>query len=223
MFRIFIVEDDATIATVIAEELAGWGLEAFCAADFTDVLGEFLQRKPQLVLLDLALPFRSGFYWCSEIRKISQVPILFISSASDNMNQITALHQGADDFIAKPFDLQVLVAKIQAMLRRTYDFTPSSELLSHRGATLNKETAVLHYEDQSIGLTRNELFILTLLMENRGRVIQRGTIMRKLWDDESFIDDNTLTVNIARLRKKLEEAGLRDYIQTKKGLGYCIP
>lgn len=223
MYRIFIVEDDPTIANVLSEELAGWGFETRCAADFSNVMSEFMGWDPQLVLLDLALPTRSGFYWCAEIRKLSQVPVIFLSSVADNMNMVTALHQGADDFISKPFDLQVLVAKVQAMLRRTYDFSASSNLITHRDATLDRESAVLRYGGRSIDLTRNELFILTLLMENRGKVVQRETIMRKLWDDESFIDDNTLTVNVTRLRKKLEEAGLHDYIETKKGLGYCVP
>lgn len=223
MYRILIVEDDDTIAKVVSGELAGWGFETRCVRDFSDVMLDFHDMNPQLVLLDLALPCRSGFYWCAEIRKISQAPVVFISSASDNMNLVTALHQGADDFIAKPFDLQVLVAKVQALLRRCYDFGAAPELLSHRGAALDKDACVLRYEGQKIDLTRNELFILSLLMENRGRVVGRDALIRALWDDESFIDDNTLTVNVARLRRKLEDAGLDDYIATKKGLGYCIP
>lgn len=222
MYRILIVEDDATIARVLAEELDAWGFAPRAAADFAGVMDEFEAFAPQLVLLDLSLPFRSGFYWCAEIRKISQVPVVFISSAADNMNLVTALHQGADDFVAKPFDLQVLVAKVQALLRRSYDYSPAPELLSHRGAALDKDAALLRYGGHKVELTRNELFILTLLLESRGKVVSREAIMRRLWDDESFIDDNTLTVNVTRLRKKLEEAGLTDFITTKKGLGYCI-
>ncbi|MDR2932553.1 MAG: response regulator transcription factor [Oscillospiraceae bacterium] len=222
MYRIFIVEDGGTIARVMAEELSGWGLDACRAADFSNIMSEFAALNPHLVLLDLALPFRSGFYWCSEIRKSSKVPVIFLSSAADNMNMVTALHQGADDFIAKPFDLQVLVAKVQAMLRRSYDFTSPSEIVQHRGALLDKDAATLQYDNQKIELTRNEFLILALLLDNKGKVVQRETIMRRLWDDENFIDDNTLTVNVTRLRKKLEKAGLDDFIETKKGLGYCV-
>lgn len=221
MQKILIVEDDATIARVVAEALEGWGYETACAEDFGDVMSVFSTFGPQLVLLDLSLPQRSGFYWCEEIRKESSVPIVFISSAADNMNQVMALHRGADDFIAKPFDLTVLVAKVQALLRRSYSFAPpGGDSLPLPGATLDiGEMAIVHAGGK-VELTRNEFRILQMLTESRGRVLPREAIMRRLWDDESFIDDNTLTVNIARLRKKLMEAGCGDCICTKKGEGY---
>lgn len=223
MHRILIVEDDATIARIVAAELAGWGFAVRAVEDFAAVLDEFAAFSPQLVLMDLSLPHRSGFHWCGEIRRQSSVPIVFLSSAADNMNQVTALHQGADDFIAKPFDLPVLVAKVQAILRRTYDFAAPAEVLSHRGAVLNLGDMTLVYAGEKLDLTRNEFRILQMLLDNKGRVVTRDAIMRRLWDDESFIDDNTLTVNVARLRKKLEEAGLDGMIVTKKGEGYLAP
>lgn len=222
MHRILIAEDDTGIATAMASALAGWGYSVQIAQDFENVLATFTAYAPQLVLMDLSLPFRSGFHWCAEIRKISSAPIIFISSSADQMDLLTALHQGADDFIAKPFDLPVLVAKVQALLRRTYDFTQTPEVLSCRGAVLNLADANLYVGETRIELTRNEFKMLELLMQNKGRVVSRDAIMRKLWDDESFIDDNTLTVNITRLRKKLEDAGLANFITTRKGLGYCL-
>lgn len=223
MYKILIVEDDATIAGVMARHLREWGYEVQCAEDFEKVLQTFHAFAPQLVLLDLSLPYRGGFHWCAEIRKTSKVPILFVTSAADNMNLVTALHQGADDFVAKPFDLAVLVAKVQALLRRTYDFAAPADLLAHGDAVLNLSDSCLYVGETKVDLTRNEFRILQMLMEGKGRIVSRETIMRRLWDDESFIDDNTLTVNIARLRKKLEEAGLDDFVQTKKGQGYRVP
>lgn len=224
MHKILIVEDDATIAAVLAKELGGWGYKAMAVTDFAKVMETFCEYSPQLVILDLSLPHRSGFHWCGEIRKVSSVPIIFISSAADNMNMVTALHQGADDFIAKPFDLAVLVAKVQAILRRSYSFGGASgESLFARGAALNVNSMQLTAGDSAVELTKNEFRILQLLMENAGRVTPREAIMQKLWDDESFIDDNTLTVNINRLRKKLEAAGLANFIITKKGEGYMVP
>uniref|UniRef100_S0DE89 Putative transcriptional regulator n=1 Tax=termite gut metagenome TaxID=433724 RepID=S0DE89_9ZZZZ len=225
MQKILIVEDDATIARLVAQELEAWGYRAAQAEaeHFADILSLFRAEAPQLVLLDLSLPHRSGFHWCAEIRKESQVPILFISSAADNMNQVTALHQGADDFIAKPFDLPVLVAKVQAALRRSYTFAATPALPGHRGAVLDAAALALHHPGGRLELTRNESRILQTLLESKGRVVTREAIMRRLWNDESFIDDNTLTVNINRLRKKLDDAGLAGFIATKKGAGYLIP
>ena len=222
MYRILIVEDDLGIAQAMQNQIQTWNLEAKCVENFRDVMKEFAAYDPQLVLLDISLPFYNGYYWCTEIRKVSKVPILFISSASDNMNIVMAMNTGGDDFIAKPFDLNVLMAKIQATLRRTYDFGGQVSILQHRGAILNISDATLTYEGQRIELTKNDYRLLRTLMENKGKVVSRDMLMQKLWEMDSFVDENALTVNIARLRKKLENAGLTDFIGTKKGLGYII-
>ena len=222
MYRILIVEDDAVIASAVARHIAQWGLETRCVRDFRNVLGEFRDFDPQLVLLDLVLPAFDGYHWCREIRKVSSVPVIFVSSASDNLNIVMAMNMGGDDFIAKPFDLNVLLAKIQAILRRTYDFAAPAPTLEHRGAVLNTADASLTYQGQRIELTKNDYRILQTLLERKGSVVSRETLMEKLWETDSFVDENTLTVNIARLRRKLEAAGLPDYITTKKGLGYLI-
>lgn len=197
-------------------------MDAFCVQDFSSVLAEFAVKNPQLVLMDIHLPFFNGFHWCQEIRKVSKVPVIFLSSASDNMNIIMAVNMGGDDFIAKPFDLSVLTAKVQAMLRRTYEFAGETNFLEHRGAMLNTGSGVLNYRGKRIELTKNEWRILQSLLENKGKAVSRDMLMMHLWESDSFIDDNTLTVNVTRLRKKLEEAGLTDFIQTKKGVGYLI-
>ena len=222
MYKILIAEDDRVIARTIRIHLENWGCEARCAEDFNDLLTEFASYDPQLVLMDVSLPYYNGYYWCAEIRKISKVPIIFISSVSDNMNIIMAMNMGGDDFIAKPFDLSVLTAKVQAMLRRTYDFAGKSELLENRGAVLNVGAATLTYRDARIDLSKNEFKILHILMENKGQAVSREAIMARLWETDSFIDDNTLTVNVTRLRKKLEEAGLAGFIVTRKGVGYMV-
>ena len=184
---------------------------------------EFADFNPQLVLLDISLPFFNGYHWCSEIRKVSKVPIVFISSASDNMNIVMAMNMGGDDFIAKPFDLNVLTAKIQAILRRTYDFAGQTGLIEHRGAILSMQDASLTYDGQTVELSKNEYRILLTLLENKGKVVSRDTLMERLWATNSFVDENTLTVNITRLRRKLSDAGLEDFITTRKGMGYiCL-
>lgn len=223
MYRILIVEDDRTIGAAIEQQLCTWGFEVRCAQDFRNILGEFTVFSPQLVLLDISLPFFNGYHWCSEIRKVSKVPIVFISSASDNMNIVMAMNMGGDDFIAKPFELSVLIAKIQAILRRTYDFAGEVRMLSHREAFLNTADATLMYRGERMDLTKNEYRMLLTLMEEKGRVVSRETLMQRLWETDSFVDENTLTVNMTRLRKKLAGAGLRDFIVTKKGMGYLIP
>ena len=222
MYKIMIVEDDPVISGTVAHEIRHWGLEAQVVSDFSQVLAEFAACAPQLVLLDISLPFFNGYHWCQEIRRVSSVPIIFLSSSADNLNIVMAMNLGADDFIAKPFDLSVLMAKIQALLRRTYDFGGQSSLLEHRGALLNLGDATLSYKEQQVELTRNEFRILQLLMENKGRVVSREAIMTRLWAGDSFIDENTLTVNINRLRRKLDAAGLPDFITTKKGVGYLV-
>ena len=222
MYRIFIVEDDTGIAEGIKRQAEAWGLEVRCADDLRNVMGEFAAFSPHLVLLDITLPFFNGYHWCTEIRRFSSVPIIFISSASDNMNIIMAMNLGADDFIAKPFDSSVLIAKIQALLRRTYDFPASSPVLSHRGAILNTGTQALSYDGTDISLTKNEYRILAVLLEHKGSVVSREKLMERLWQTDSFVDENTLTVNVNRLRKKLDAVGLTDFITTKFGVGYLI-
>ena len=222
MYRILVVEDDEVIAGAIAKSVAKWGYEVECVSDFQDVLGHFVRFDPQLVLLDLSLPFYNGFHWCSEIRKLSKVPIIFISSASDNLNIVLAMNMGGDDFIVKPFDLTVLAAKIRALLRRTYDFAGQTNLLEHKGAILNLSEATLTYQGEKVQLTRNEHRILQLLLENKGQVVTREALMNYLWEKDSYVDDNTLTVNVTRLRRKLEGLGLRGVIVTKKSMGYMV-
>ena len=222
MYKIYLVEDDIVIADAIQKHLAAWGWEVRRATDFQNVLADLIAFDPQLVLLDITLPFYNGYHWCGEIRKLSKVPIIFLSSASDSLNIVMAVTMGADDFIAKPFDLGVLTAKIQALLRRTYDFAGQSHLLEHREAVLNLNDATLTYHGQRVELTKNEFRILQLLLENKGQAVSRDAVMTRLWESDSYVDDNTLTVNIARLRKKLEAAGLMDFITTKKGIGYLI-
>lgn len=222
MYKILIIEDDFIIAKTVKKHIKSWGLEAECITDFKDIMAAFVSYEPQLVLIDITLPFFNGYHWCSEIRKVSKVPIIFISSASDNMNIVMAMNMGGDDFIAKPFDLNVLTAKVQAMLRRTYDFAGQTNLIEHRGAILNISDAALNYNGIKVGLSKNENKILQILLENKGKIVSRDTIMTGLWETDSYIDDNTLTVNITRLRKKLQEAGLYDFILTKKGIGYMV-
>ena len=222
MYRILVVEDDASMAGIMKKQIESWGNEVRLARDFQNIIPEFVAYDPHLVLLDIMLPFNNGYYWCGEIRKISNVPVLFISSASDNMNIVMAMNLGGDDFIAKPFDLNVLMAKIQAVLRRTYDMAGKMPLLEHRGAILNLNDTTLTYQDSKIELTRNEFRILQTLMENKGKIVSRDTLMTMLWKMDAYVEENTLTVNITRLRKKLETAGLHNFITTKVGSGYLI-
>ena len=222
MYRILIVEDDRDIAQAIQMQAQQWNFEARCAQNFRDVMVEFAEFDPHLVLLDVSLPFFNGYHWCSEIRRTSQVPIIFISSASDSMNIVMAMNMGADDFIAKPFDLNVLIAKVQALMRRSYDYAPSAPVLEHRGAILNTGDGSLFYREQQIELSKNEYRILLTLMRSKGKVVSREKLMEQLWSTDSFVDENTLSVNVGRLRKKLEAAGLNGFITTKFGMGYVI-
>ena len=222
MYKILIVEDDLVIAESIQKHINSWGYQAKLVEDFQNVMNEFLNFNPQLVLLDISLMFFNGYHWCNEIRKVSKVPIIFISSASDNLNIVMAMNMGGDDFISKPFDLDILTAKVQAILRRTYDFNLQSKLIEHKGTVLNTSDATLIYKNEKIDLTKNEYKILQILMENKGKIISRDILMTKLWENESFVDENTLTVNITRLRKKLEKSDLINFITTKKGLGYLV-
>ncbi|MCI9446932.1 MAG: response regulator transcription factor [Lachnospiraceae bacterium] len=222
MYRLLIVEDDAVIAGAVKQHMESWGYEAICVEDFQEVLQTFVTQSPQLVLMDISLPFYNGFHWCDEIRKISKVPIIFISSASDNMNIVMAVNMGGDDFVAKPFDLNVLQAKVQALLRRTYDFAGDSKLLEHKGMIFDTGNGLVANGGARVELTKNEMGILRCLLEQKGRIVTRDKLMERLWESDSFIDDNTLTVNVARLRKKLEEIGIHDMVKTRKGIGYVV-
>lgn len=222
LYRILLVEDDRGIAQAIRTQAEMWELEVRCVEDFRNVVGEFSSFDPHLVLMDISLPCFNGYHWCTQIRQVSKVPILFLSSAADNMNMVMAMNMGADDFLAKPFDQAVLMAKIQAMLRRTYDFAASVPVLEYRGALLNTGDNSLTYNQQKIALTKNEYRILLALMENKGRVVSREKLMERLWQTDCFVDENTLSVNVNRLRKKLDAAGLTGFITTKVGMGYLI-
>lgn len=204
MFNIFLIEDDPVISGAIKSHLEAWDYKVYAAEDFKNITEQLAEVSPQLVLLDISLPFYSGYYWCKEIRKISTVPIIFISSASDNMNIVMAVNMGGDDFLAKPFDLSVLLAKVQAVLRRTYDFAGQSSLITHKGAVLNKDDNTLLFNGEHIPLTKNEYRILLSLMEKKGEIVSRDALMERLWETDSFVDENTPTVNVTRLRKKLE-------------------
>lgn len=222
MYKVLIVEDDRTIAAAIEKHISSWGLQVQHVENFLHVIEQFAEFQPQLVLMDITLPFFNGYHWCTEIRRFSKVPIVFLSSASENMNIIMAMNMGADDFIAKPFDLDVLTAKVQAVLRRTYDFSGESSLLQYEGIVLNMGNATICYKDQTIDLTKNEYKILQTLFENKGRTVSRDLLMTKLWETDNFVDENSLTVNVTRLRRKLEEYGIKNLIQTKKGIGYMV-
>lgn len=222
MHKILIIEDDEIIAKSIEKEISNWGFTAKRITDFQDIIPQFVEFDPQLVLLDITLPFFNGYHWCTEIRKLSKVPIVFISSVSDNMNIVMAMNMGGDDFIAKPFDLHVLIAKIQAILRRTYDFSTQSNLLEHNGAILNINDNSISYKGEKVELTKNEYKILQTLLENKGKTVSRDNLMIKLWETDNYVEENTLNVNITRLRRKLEAIGLKNFIKTKKGLGYII-
>lgn len=224
MYRIFIVEDDDVIAGTIADKLVSWGFEARICEDLRNVETEFVAYDPQLVLLDISLPFYNGYHWCNEIRRISKVPIMFISSAGDDMNVVMAINMGADDFVTKPFDLDLLLAKIQALLRRTYDFNvqQQSGLLSHKGVMLDGAACTVIFGNRKTELSKNENKILAMLMENKGQAVSRDTLMNKLWETDCFVDENTLSVNVTRLRKTLASIGIEDFIKTRKGIGYII-
>ena len=222
MQKIMIVEDDEVIASAIQKHLETWNYEVYVIDDFEHVLEKYVQIQPELILLDISLPFYNGYHWCEQIRKISSVPIIFISSASENMNIVMAISMGADDFIPKPFDFSVLTAKIQALLRRTYSFSKSMQVLTYKELVLNILDATISYQEQTIDLTKNELKILQILFEKSETFVSRDDLMMALWQSNEFIDDNTLSVNMNRLRKKLDDFHIEHLIQTKKGLGYKL-
>lgn len=222
MYRILIVEDDFALAEAIRRQLESWGNEVLCVRDFQNILPAFTEYAPHIVLLDIMLPFFNGYHWCQEIRRISHVPIVFLSSASDNMNIIMAMNMGGDDFISKPIDLDVMTSKLQAILRRAYDLNGSIPFLEHKGVILNLNDGTLNYKGENIELTKNEFRILQTLMENKGKVVSRDSLMTKLWQMDSYVEENTLTVNVARLRRKLSSAGIPELIHTKTGQGYLL-
>ena len=222
MYKMLIVEDDPTIADEVAAQIAPWGIEAKKADDLRNVMQVFAKFQPHIVLLDISLPFFNGYHWCEQIRAVSKVPVIFISSASDNMNIVMAMNLGADDFVSKPFDMNVLTAKVRALLRRTYDFGASVPLLEHKGAILNTGDGSLSVNGEKVSLSKNEYRILLCLMENKGKTVSREKLMERLWQTDQFIDENMLTVNVNRLRKKLDAAGLADFIETKFGVGYIV-
>lgn len=224
MYKIFLVEDDSVIANQVEKHLKSWNYEVFIVENFHDIMSDFTKSGADLVILDISLPFFDGFYWCRQMRQISKVPILFLSGASDNLNIVMAMNMGADDFICKPFELDILTAKLQALLRRAYDFSDvqSADVIEHGGIILNMKNASLYFDGESIELTKNEYRILEILLKNRGEMTSRDDLMIGLWNTDSFVDENTLTVNMTRLRKKLAEYGINDLIKTKKGLGYII-
>lgn len=222
MYKIMIIEDDMTIADILSKSLVQWGYQISIVEDFSTIMEQFCKEVPDLVLLDISLPFYNGYYWCTQIRKISKVPIIFISSNTSNMDIVMAINMGGDEFITKPFDMSVTLAKIQGMLRRTYSFASQTNVIEYKGLVLKIEEQTAWYQSYKIDLTKNEYRILHILMQNTGKVVTREELMKRLWDDEAFVDDNTLTVNITRLRKKLDDAGIKGIIHTKKGIGYLI-
>ncbi|MEI5994705.1 two-component system response regulator SapR [Candidatus Enterococcus mansonii] len=224
MAKIMIIEDETTIRELISEELQRWQFETFGTTNFNNVLEDFQKEDPQLVLLDINLPVFDGYYWCQKIREASKIPIIFISSRNTNMDMIMAMNMGADDFVTKPFQLDVLIAKINALLRRSYNYSEvGSEVMSHNGITLNVDNGSMEINGEVIDLSKNEYRLLYILIKKHGKILTREKLLRALWEDERFVDDNTLTVNINRLRKKIEQAGLDGYIETKVGQGYIVP
>ena len=224
MMKIMIVEDEETVRELVAENLRKWGFETVEVTDFKRVLDIFEEEQPHLVLLDINLPVFDGYYWVQKIREISKTPVIFISSRDTNADSIMSMNMGGDDYVTKPFSTDILIAKVNALLRRTYDYSKAdSSSLEHNGLTLNMENSTLTIDSSSVELSKNEFQLLLILMKNNGKIVSREKLLRALWDDERFVDDNTLTVNINRLRKKIEGAGISGYIETKVGQGYIIP
>jgi len=221
--KVMIVEDDQVIRELLAESLDKWNYEVAMLNSFENVFDEFIQEQPAIILLDINLPLFDGFYWCNKIREVSQVPIIFISSRDSHMDMIMAMNMGGDDFIQKPFDTEVLMAKIRALLRRSYSYTETqANVVEHNGVLLNLNDLNISFGDKKVELTKTEFVILHLLMKHAGSIVNRNNIMRALWKHEQFIDNNTLSVNITRLRKKISQLGIKDFITTKKGEGYLI-
>ncbi len=222
-YRIFVVEDDKMLEEEIIALLEKWGFKAFGTESFDDISEQFLSKTPDVVLMDINIPSFDGFYWCKEIRKLSKVPIIYISSRNNNMDIIMGINNGGDDYIEKPFNNQVLIAKLQAIVRRTYEYkTQDTKVTICKGLVLNLEDTFISYKDKRMELTKNEFKILKILIENQGKIVSRQALMKNLWDEEVYVNENTLTVNVNRVRAKLEELGIKDFITTKKGMGYSI-
>lgn len=222
MHKILLVEDDEVIRQQVKRILEQWGYEVVLVEDFMEVLSIFVKEEPHLVLMDIGLPLFNGYHWCQEIRKVSKVPIMFLSSRDQAMDIVMAINMGGDDFVTKPFDQNVLLAKIQGLLRRSYEFGKDQSLLEYMGVILNLKAMDLVYQGEVVSLTKNEFQILQVLFERSGNIVSREDLMKELWNNDFFIDDNTLSVNVARLRKKLEAVGLKEFIETKKGVGYGL-
>lgn len=222
MKEILLIEDDLDLAKELCSVLNKWGFNASFIENFEEILNEVIDKKPQLVIMDVNLPYFDGFYWCTKIREFSKVPILFLSSRDSNMDIVMGINNGGDDYITKPFDVQVLISKINALMRRTYDYSESESLIYYKDSVLDVEKCTFRYKDEVIELTKNEMKILSLLIKSKGKVVSRDKLMLSLWNDDEFVSDNTLSVNITRLRNKIKDIGLDDFIKTKKGLGYMV-
>lgn len=222
MFKIFVVDDSKIISEKLKQWLEKWRFEAILVDDFEKVIDIFKCENPDLVVMDIALPYYDGYFWTRKIRDLSNVPIIFLSSKEDTMNKIMAMEMGADDFVSKPFEMDLLLAKIKALLRRTYDYKDNLDRLEHRGLVLDLKSMTVAFSNKSIDLSKNEFKILETLMVNKGKVVSRERLMTSLWSTDIYIDDNTLTVNISRLRKSLAGLGVDDFIKTKQGLGYYV-
>ena len=220
--NIFLIEDDEVIANSLKKFLESWSYKVFIATNFEKVFDEYMKIDPQIVLIDVSLPFFNGYYWCEKIRNVSNLPIIFISSAGENLNKIMAMNMGADDYITKPFDLELLLAKIKALLRRSYEYTDSIQNISYKDTVIDRNRMVLIFDNKEISLSKNEYLILEMMFEYPEKIFRREELMDKIWQTDEFIDDNTLTVNIMRLRNKLDQIGLKDFIKTKKKVGYYI-
>lgn len=221
-FKIFLIEDDEIIAKSLKKFLENWSYDVYLVEDFEKVFEEYKKIDPAIILIDISLPFFNGYYWCEQVRKVSNLPIIFISSASENLNKIMAMNMGADDYITKPFDLELLLAKIKALLRRSYEYTEISNNIAYEDIVIDRDKMLLIFDNKHISLTKNEYLILEMMFAHPQKVFRREEFMDKIWQTDEFIDDNTLTVNIMRLRKKLEEIGLSNFIKTKKKVGYYI-
>ncbi|MGA5688393.1 response regulator transcription factor [Cytobacillus pseudoceanisediminis] len=221
MFKVLLIEDDASLFSEIKDRLSQWSYEVHGIQDFSGVMKEFAGIQPDLVIIDIQLPKFDGFHWCRMIRSHSNVPIIFLSSRDHPTDMVMSMQLGADDFVQKPFHFEVLIAKIQAILRRVYNYSAvQNNLKTWCDAAVDFEKNTVTNESGSIELTKNEIYILKLLIERKNQIVSRDDIINSLWDDKRFISDNTLTVNINRLRKKLDDIGLGAKIETKVGQGY---
>ena len=222
MYKILLIEDDIDLAKEISIALEKWGFKVELINNFENIIEEFIEKKPEVVLLDVNLPLYNGFYWCEKIREISKTPIIFLSSRDSDMDLIMGINNGGDDYITKPFSIDVLVTKINAIIRRVYNYNKSNNILSYKDLMFDVEKGIIKYNDKSIELTKNEIKIFTLLLKNKDKVVSRESLMMSLWDSDEFVTDNALTVNINRLRSKIKDLGIEDFIKTKKGIGYIV-